>query len=515
MTAREAPLPMAVVTRIATTTLRGWTTGMGVSRELAWPFVAGAFALALASSIIGAAWLAGSGLLDELTHPRVAVLVLVALVWVSAFTGIFAAAAAASATGSIRFLRTLPLTDRALGAALAAPTLAAALLQASFLAPALALVVARGLGLGYAQGLAFALLANVLGALHGRMLYGLARHRAIRRGGAGLPPQLVAVSGLALSVVLGELILATQWGPAPHPGIALLAAPLGWPGLVAFAVRGDALSALALLAALAFGIGMEVRAWPWITAVVDLRPSGRAALGRWRPGPGSLTRLQVLRMLRNERVRNLLGAMLVLEALSALLLVTADPEVRAGVLDNAILLWILTAAGLSVVARGISARHRPFALTLGFPPWRWGTSVALGALALGGAAVAPALASVAYVERSWWLALGGLGELLFVTAAGATLGAIATPNPGTGPMETLALGLVLGADLVAGNLVDRLTPISSAAGIGLVLGLLGMPLLAAPGLVEIWRWRRDLGLPVSPWSAAPRPESGRGPAGPG
>lgn len=484
---------MPVVAHISALTLRGWITSLGVPRALVWPTLGGGVAVAVATSVLGAFWLNRSDLLAELAQPRVAVLLIVTVVWVSAFTGIFAAAAAASATGAIRFLRTLPLTDRALGAALAAPTMATAVVQAGLLSPAIGLVIARGLGQPYAAGLIYALLANIVGTLNGRMLFGLARGRARRRG-RGLPPQLTAIVGLAVTIVVGELVLATQWRLAPSPAVAILAAPLGWPGIVELAAGPPVAGIVAMLAALGFAVAMEVLAWPWLTAVTDLRPRARAPLCRWRSAaPLPLLRLQLLRMTRHERVRNLLGAMLVMEALTVALVATAAPEVRVGIVDNTVLLWCLTGAGLTVIARGISARHLPFPLTLGLPARRWGGSVAGGSLVLAGLALAPPLAILAWVERSWLLLAGGFGQLLFAGAVGAILGALMTPNPGTGPLETVALGIVLAVDLTAGNLLDRATPLASEAAIGLALGAFAMPLLAVPGEVEHWRWRRDVG----------------------
>lgn len=494
--ARNRRHTLEVVAQIAISTLRGWTTSLGVPRAAVWPALASGYVLALASSLLAAAWLARSDMLAELTNPRIAVLLLVALVWVTSFTGIFAAAASAAATtGAVRFLRTLPVSDRALGAGLALPTLAAAGLQASFLAPATGLVVARGLGQPLAAGVGYALVANLLGTLQGRWLFGMARKRAMKRHSRGLPPQLLAVVGLAASVTVGELLLALQLDLSPPPAVALVTAPLGWPGLVCFAVRTDLPALLALGATLGFAVGVEWRAWPWLTAAVDDRPSGRRALGRWRArGTLPLVRLQLVRMVRHDRVRNVLGALLVLEALTTFIVLAVGPGIRAGIVDNSILLWCLTAASMTVLARGISARHRPFALTCGFPAYRWGTSVAVAGVALAAACVLPALLALAWAQRDPMLLAGGIGQLLYASVVGAILGAITTPNPGTGPAETIALAVVLAADLGLGNILDRFTPIPTAAGIGVVMGLVALPLAAIPGWIESWRWRRDIGI---------------------
>jgi hypothetical protein len=402
---------------------------------------------------------------------------------------VFAESSASQSTQLVATARTLPVSRQFLTIARGLPTaLALGVLGVGVLPPAVATVVLIGgvdlpratlaLGVAMSIGVAWGLL--VIAAL--RMLpYG---------AGRGLPASVrYPIAVCAWAVVVGLQVWWLQTSPVP--GQTALDWAMVWP----LAVKGmDSAAVLPMVGSVLIAAACLVAAGA--IYILSPEPEARVLLRtvrlRWTAtAPLALLRLEVLRLWRTGRVRSVAAVNLILGVLAAAALL-ALPELSRGsfgmlaVMSLAVL-WM----AIPMMSRGVGRWHQPMQLQVGISPLLWGWAVTAAGCLWGVVAAAPSLILLSLVASDFNLLTVGAFLTVFGFGLGSLFGFV-FPAGGENTVGEVVGVIICGIALFAGVWIAGQalkSPTDSAA----LLGIVGAALLPATGLIEMARWRVDIG----------------------
>lgn len=480
-----------VVRIVARAVLRRWTANCGGDPARAMGYLG---ALAVACPVLGVAagaWTGGhvgGSWPEDLRVPAVAGTSLLAS---GVAVMLKSTDIEASDTGAA--LAPLPLEPGLRALALYAPVIVVSTLLVALTGPALAQVLVSVGGFGPAAGSVLALVLVAQGLLTGLVLVGLARR---------LTRVVPVLDGLAYPAAVAGWVAALAAGLAHGRGVAGarpsgVAGPvadvvLGWP-LVLGLAEEPGVGAGAALAAQLCGLVALTGALLVVPCAAVAERAGRVRppVLRWRPsGPLPLARVEALRLVRTRRVVASVAASAVLVGTAVGAVALRGGDDTGAVARSALFPLAIASAHVAMVARGISRRHRPYQLTLGYPTREWSSSVVASALGVWAVVWLPFVALLGLLTGSVSTVSIGVGLGFFVACASSVVGAVLTPGQENVGGELASFVIVATAAVVVSQAVARLVGESSPA-VAVPFVVIGAGLLAVPPLVERRRWRRD------------------------
>jgi hypothetical protein len=402
---------------------------------------------------------------------------------------VFAESSASQATQLVAAARALPVSRQFLTVARNLPTgLALAVVGIGALPPAVALVVLIGgvdvlhaalaIGLVMAAGLAAGLVV-------------VAAIRAIPWGGrSGLPTTMrypVAVCVWAGFVVLQVVWLQSSSGQTANVVDWVLEWPLAARWL-------DAGGSVLLLGEVLIGVAYLVLAVG--AYVMAPEPEHYAALQnvtfRWTASlPLPLVRMEMLRLWRTGRFRSIAAVNLILGFLADGAMLWAPASSRKSVAMTAVIPLAVLWMALPLMARGVGRWHVPTQLQLGISPLTWAWSVMAAGFVWTAITAGPPLLALTIIGGD--PAIFATGALLTVFGVSlASFVGFVLPAGGENPVGEVAgmiiCGILMFVGLWAVGQAFRL-PTTEA----LMLAVLGLGAMPAVGLIELTRWRIDIG----------------------
>jgi len=402
---------------------------------------------------------------------------------------VFAESSASQSTQLVATARALPVSKQFLAIARSLPTaLALGVLGVGALPPAIALVVLIGqvslpraalaLGVAMFTGVAWGLV--VIAAL-----------RALPYGaGRGLPASVrypIAVCTWAVTVALQVWWLQTS----PAPGQSALDWVLVWP----VAVSGmDATAALPLVSSALIAAVCLLAAGTLylLSPEPDARVLLRTVRLRWTAtAPMALLRLEMLRLWRTGRVRSVAAVNLILGLLAGVALLALPEPSRSSFGVLAVMSLAVLWTAIPMMSRGVGPWHQPMQLQVGISPLKWGWAVTAAGCVWGVVTAAPSLILLSLVARDSNLLLVGALLTVFGFGLGSLFGFV-FPAGGENTLGEVVGVMVCGIAIFAGVWIASQVlkaPTDAAA----VLGIVGAALLPATGLIEMARWRVDIG----------------------
>ena len=478
--------------------LRQWAKGCGLDTARPGRICLIGAGVALTVSVGLGAWVSGSvgdQLAPEASRPLVD-LVVVTIALATALLVVMVQSTSAGTSRSCRVLQPLPVPTWLLILAMSAPVVLALMTLSLVVSPAIVMSVAGLTDLGAARVTAGTAGAFLIGATVGLTVVAVARH-ACRRWPT-LSGMIYPVSVVILSAVTAAniwVVRATSHGtvPADLPVLSKLA--LAWPFAVDLMVAPEAGAVVALGA---FVIAVGGTGLHLTSSGLLLVDDGSGRVRRtWRAGATlPLVRIEFLRLVRTRRIQAALAAGTVV-AVSALAVVGMNDRARRADLAQSLLFPVgCSLVHICLLARGLSARHRPYQLVLGFSPARWAGAVAVSAGLLASVVWVPFVVGLTLLAGDPEIAMVAPGLQLFFFVAASIVGASVIPgaeNVGGEILSLFALAVVATAvTQFTGQFLGDSTPVAAS----LVLGGASVCVLSLPGRIEAARWRTDVAAPA-------------------
>jgi hypothetical protein len=402
---------------------------------------------------------------------------------------VFIESSASQLTKLMAGTRALPLSDRFLTTARSLPSaMALAVLGAGAMPPLVALVVLFG-GIDVGRAALALTSATAAGAMWGLLVIALLR--ALQRAeGRGLPVTVrYPIAVCAWAAVVG---LQAWWLQSfAASGTTVIDWVLVWPAAAKSLYQPELIALFS--AALIASTGLVASATFYL---VSPEPDSRVLLRsvgvRWEAaGPLPLLRLELLRLWRTGRVRSVVAVNVILGLLGCGFVVAVPTASRQGAATFAVISLAVLWMALPMMARGVGRWHVPIQLQLGVSPWRWGWTVAVAGFLWGGVTAVPCLLLLSALMADASLLATGAGIAVFAFGLGALFGFIFAAGGENTVGEVVGM-IVCGAALFA-SLWAAGQALHSIVTAAAVLGVIGALLLPATGVVEMARWRIDIG----------------------
>ncbi|MEW1724231.1 hypothetical protein [Streptomyces sp. NPDC093109] len=456
--------------------------------------------------LLGLSWwatgnLGGTGPLGD---PRAGVLLANGVLYACFCTGILLVivlmTASVEGVASSRCLYLLPLSTRALASGQSLPALTAGMLLLVPTIPPLGSVVANLTDRSVVLGCTVVVGSLLAGLLSGQVLLLSARTVLSRLPKlASREHQLTLLAALVLlSVNFGWIrLLIDETIPADWSWIAL---PLMLPGVAAPLITGGTfawLLAVLVLAALVSAI------W-WLfgrPSVLHIPRKSQSRLfgHRARPGRIGLYQVELLRLFRAPATRNSILAAVVLLIVLFGLSTAASSETRAGLAETLLPVAGFLAGMPALQARGLSRRHFPPTLIIGYGPARWaGAIVAASATVSIFLYLAFACALALQLQEST-LPIAGLGTAMSATGLFLLASFVLIPRRGDTAAELAGAAIGVIGSLLFGQVASKLVAADDMLSASPMLIAVGCATLALPCVIESRRWSTSrAGTPSSP-----------------
>lgn len=472
---------------VAARLVQSWLARMNIPLRQAWlAGVAFAAATAVLSVVTSLLLLAAAESIPR--APAFLGLAMALLHFLSILTAVTVTASTAQDSTVMAWWRSMPISDRVLGLGWSVPAWALTFAQLAVFVPAF--ITLFGESVNAVQITFLTLCAVCVGTIAGRGAFVAAR-AVLQRVSSNLSAYAQGLATLGWLLCLGAAPEAVRLALESDAGTHLsLASFLGYPSLVLAAVRGSVPDMLMLIAWLALAAVVEVMLWPRIAVVRhDSSKVLRVGPAYTAGGRFPLLRLELTRLVRRRRVQSAIVTALVVQAGLFVLFHSLEPAARPSFLDNAVLVNSILIAYAPLLARGMSSRSTPYAKVLACKPAGWALAVTAAGLIVGVCTSAPALVLWSIGMGDAGVLMAGLGLAMFTAAVGAVAGFLLMPNEETGLGETLGMLAVAGSLFIVAKALTSVG-LDSMSSAGPVMGLLALPIMSIPILIEATRWDR-------------------------
>jgi hypothetical protein len=387
-------------------------------------------------------------------------------------------------------VRALPVSKQFLTVARSLPTaLALGVFGVSALPPAVTIVVLIG-----AVDLPRAALAvgatMAIGVAWG--LFVVSAIRALAGSGNRALPLTVRYP-VAVCLWAGTVALQVWWLRSSLPGVNVTPVDwvLAWPAAAKGIGNGDP--------TLLVGSALLAVAYVIFTVVFYLvapEPETHALLRsvnvRWTSRlPLPIVRMEMLRLWRTGRLRSVAAVNLILGFLVDAAILWLPASSRQSVAMFAVLGLAILWLAIPLMARGVGRWHSPIQLQLGISPLRWGWSITAAGFMWGALSAVPPLIVLSVIAGdATILAIGAL-----LTMFGFSLAAVVGflfPAGGENTVGEVVGMIICGIALLAAVWAAG-QAFRSETTSAVVLGILGAILVPTTGLIELGRWRTDIG----------------------
>ena len=402
---------------------------------------------------------------------------------------VFVESSASQMTQLATGARALPLSERFLTTARSLPSaLALAVLGIGVMPPVVALVVLFG-GIGVDSAVLALAAAMSSGAAWGLLV--IAGLRAIQgTGGRWFPATVrypIAVCIWAMAVGLQAWWLQAFAGSGTTLSDWLLVWPAAAKGLFQ-----SGLAEVTVAALIAFTGLIAASTFYLVSPEPDSRALLRGVTLRWTvAAPMPLLRLELLRLWRTGRARSVAAVNLILGLLASGFMLAVPAASRPAAAPLAVISLAVLWMAMPMMARGVGRWHAPSQLQLGISPVRWGWTVTAAGFLWGALTALPSLTLLSLVMGDASLLAIGAGLVVFAFSVGALFGFVFAAGGENTVGEVVGMivcgGAVFASLWAAGQALPSLVTAS------VMLGAVGVVLLPATGLVEMARWRVDIG----------------------
>lgn len=402
---------------------------------------------------------------------------------------VFAESSTSHATQLLATVRALPVSKQFLTVARGLPTgLALGVVGVSALPPAVAIVVLMG-GVDVPRA-ALAIGATMFTGIAWGLLVVAAVRAVPGSGGRGLPPTVrypIAVCIWAASIALQVWWLRSS----TDMNTTAIDWALAWPAAAKGIGTGDA---MLLVGAALLAIGYVVAAV--IFYLMSPEPETHALLRkvrvRWasRP-PLPVLRLEMLRMWRTGRLRSVAAVNLILGFLADAAILWLPPVSRRSAAMFAVLALAVLWMAIPLMARGVGRWHIPIQLQLGISPLRWSWSVTAAGFLWGAISAVPPLIVLSIIAGDAAVLATGALLTMFGFSLAALVGFL-FPAGGENTVGEVVGVIICGIALFVAVWTTG-QAFRSETTSAVVLGIVGALLAPATGLIELGRWRVDIG----------------------
>jgi hypothetical protein len=217
----------------------------------------------------------------------------------------------------------------------------------------------------------------------------------------------------------------------------------------------------------------------------------RSVKVRWSPGPLAVLRMELLRLWRSGRMRSVAAVNLILGILADVAILSLPEPSRPSIARFAVLALAILWMAIPLMARGVGRWHNPMQLQLGISPIRWAWSVTAAGFLLGALTAAPPLIALSLITADGAVLLTGACLTLFGFSVAALVGFL-FPAGGENTIGEIAGMIICGIALFLAVWLSA-QAFSSEIDAAIALGIIGVVLVPATGLIEMARWRIDIG----------------------